>query len=217
MDSNNTKIRVASKQDAEQITKLKNQLHLNIIQQEAISGGFLLGTDIPTYRHYIENDYCLVAENKAGLTGFGIILKDETVKNSEIWAKRDQVNWNIDISINENSRICYFEQLGFLPNHSREALKVAFYLIMLAFESGHEHLLATTVIKPFINNSSIPFISASTGKIIGTITENYPEVGLVESIIHYINAESFFIKAKSHKLYPYLCDNYRFFREQNGN
>jgi hypothetical protein len=87
---------------------------------------------------------------------------------------------------------------------------------MLAFESEHEHLLATTVIKPFINNCSIPFISASTGQIIGTISEYYPEVGIVESNVHHINAESFFIKAQSHKLYPYLFDCYRYFREQNG-
>ena len=73
-------IRIAKPNDADDFIRIKNQLPFKYTNEKTSKGGFLLGTNKETYLKYIENDYCLVAENKDGIIGFGIVLKNDSVK-----------------------------------------------------------------------------------------------------------------------------------------
>ncbi len=206
------KIRIARTEDAEQILEVKSQLHSDLTPETAAAGGFLLETDIDTCRQHIANDYCLVAENRGRIIGFGLVMKDQTVKNSEIWRHRNQVDWEIDLKISRDSKFCYFDQLGFLPSHSREAMKLAYFIVSMAFEKGHNYLIATTVREPIDNRAARPFIFEGTGARAGSVSREYPEIGMVKSDVYIIEAANFAEIVKSHRFYPYLAKNYRRFR-----
>ena len=187
-DEMKTKLRIAVEADAESFIEIKNQLSFTEIKGESTTGGFLLGTDITTYKKYIANDYCLVVEKDSKIIGFGIVLRNEELKQSDIWAKRDLANWSIDIETFTNKQVCYFEQLAFQKGHSREVLKLCYNIICWAFES-HTYLFTSTVKKPIFNLAAIPYILKSGGTLVGNINEVYPEIGLINSDIYKIDAE----------------------------
>ncbi len=170
-------------------------------------GGFLLGTDIDTYRNFIENEYCLVAETDAGVVGFGIILKDATLRSSEIWEKRSNADWFINLNAYESQRLAYFEQLAFLKGHRKSVLTLSYNLVKWVFEQGHETLFTTTVNKPILNLAAIPFIMAAGGIHAGNIDEYYPKIGQINSDIYLIEEKAFFEKVKTLPLFPFFEEN----------
>jgi hypothetical protein len=179
------KIRKAIDSDIDQFMIIKEKLAIqHLTNDKATQSGFLLGTDAATYLHYINHDYCYVAEKENAIIGFGIILKNETIKQSVLWQKRNLVNWQINISEIENEKICFFEQLAFLPNHALLATKLLHLLLQAAFNDNHEYILTTTVQKPILNLAAVPFIKKVGGKMIGTIEEQYAQVGAITSSIY---------------------------------
>jgi hypothetical protein len=76
-----TIIRRAVPEDAAAFVQIKDQLPLTLTDGGSTKGGFLLGTDLKTYRHYIKNAYCLVATTEQKLVGFGILLPDACFAN----------------------------------------------------------------------------------------------------------------------------------------
>lgn len=173
-------------------------------QKETTKGGFLLGTDEATYRKYIQNNYALSAVFRNQVIGFGIIFPNHIVRNTELWEKRQLVDWKIDIKELEQKKICYFEQLAFLRGHRRKVITLAYNLIHFAFQKGHEVLLTTTVQKPILNLAAVPFIMAVNGAKVGEIDEIYPIVGQIKSDIYQIKSTDFYAAVKKHALYPFL-------------
>lgn len=168
------------------------------------TGGFLLGTDIDTYRHFIENEYCLVAETDEGVVGFGIILKDSTLRTSEIWEKRSSADWLINLTAYESQHLAYFEQLAFLKGHRKSVLILCYNMIKWLFEQGYETLFTTTVNKPILNLAAIPFIKAAGGIHAGNIDEFYPKICQINSDIYLIEARAFFAKVRTLPLFPFF-------------
>lgn len=201
------KIRIAKNSDVNEFIRIKSQLSFKRVDGKSTKSGFLLGTEAETYLEYIENDYCLVLENGTSLIGFGIILKDESVRQSEIWIKRDSADWSIDINEFVSKKICYFEQLAFLKGHSRQVLKIAYNALNWAFEDGHEHMFASTVNFPISNLAAVPYILKASGKKVGNIDEVYPKIGQINSDIYHIEAKKFYPCVKSHPLFPFLAKN----------
>ncbi len=202
------KIRKATTNDVEDFINVKNQLPFKYTDGRTSSGGFLLGTDKETYLKYIINDYCLVAENKSGIVGFGIMLRDESVRKSDVWTKRHQATWEIDIAEYESKKICYFEQLAFLKGHSRTVMSLAYNLTCWAFEEGHSYFFTTAVKYPVTNLAAVPYILKASGKKIGNIDEIYPVIGQINSDIYMIGATNFYATAKASKLRPFLDKHY---------
>jgi len=186
-------IRQAILSDASSYIEIKNELA--VITQEddktTSSGGFLLGTDFETYQSYIDLGFCLTALSDYKVVGFGVILPNEMVKTSELWIKRKQVSWLIDIQELETQNISYIDQLAFLKGNSRLAVLLAYNMIKHAFETGANFVLTTTVKEPINNLAAVPFIKAAGGKTVGTIDEVYPVIGDIKSDIHLISAEVF--------------------------
>lgn len=203
----NRRIRVAHVRDAHAFIAIKNQLSFKNIDGETTQGGFLLGTSLENYQFFIENSYCLVAEVENQIVGFGIIFEDKMVRQSDIWHKRKEVNWSIDIESYENQKICYFEQIAFLEGHRILALNLAYRLAKLAFDDFHDTLFTTTVNEPIKNLAAVPFIKACGGKQIGSVNEHYENIGAIKSDIYCIEASDFYEKTTNHSLVSKLSDH----------
>ncbi|MFN8348547.1 MAG: hypothetical protein U0X91_26330 [Spirosomataceae bacterium] len=203
----NTLIRKAVPEDAWAMVAIKNQLPLNFADGSVSAGGFLLGTDAATYRNYIEEAYCLVAEADGAVVGFGIVFPDALLRTSDVWQKRYEVDWLIDLAVYEPHPLCYFEQLAFLKGHKRAVLVLAYNLVKWLFDLGYAALFTTTVNKPILNLAAVPFIEAVAGKKVGNIDEVYPVVGQINSDIYLIEAAHFYQETEAHSLYPFFKAN----------
>lgn len=206
------KIRIAVAGDADGLVMIKDQLPLTYSDGRVTTGGFLLGTDRDTYLQYINHDYCLVAEKEHSIIGFGIILKDQSLKKSDIWQRRREAKWTIDIDAFEQQKICYFEQLAFLKGYSREVLKLSYNLVCRAFADGHAHLFTTTVKEPILNLAAVPYILKASGKKVGNINEQYPLIGQINSDIYKVDADLMVATVKSSALYHFLKSHYIAFK-----
>lgn len=200
----NNYIRIAKKKDAKHFIEIKNQLAFETTSGSNSNGGFLLGTDLATYEFYIANGFCLVAEINHKVIGFGIILGDALLRKSDLWQRKDEVNWGIDIGIYENKTIGYIEQLAFLKGNRRLALKLAYNLAKWVFDKSTDALFTTTVNKPVVNLAALPFIHALSGIKIGELDEFYPSFGPIKSDIHLIESNNFYKNTQSHPLFNYL-------------
>ena len=198
------KIRVAEVRDAEAFVAIKNQLPITRADGSTTTGGFLLGTDLETYKTYITQGYCLVAEVNNQVVGFGIMFTDKMLRESDVWQRRHLATWNIALSDYENRNLCYFEQLAFLSGHRRLALALAYNLVKQTFDKGYHTLVATTVKAPVLNLAAIPFIQAAGGLHTGNINEVYPTIGLINSDIYMLDANRFYTHAARHVLYPFF-------------
>ena len=202
------KIRKARTEDVKGFMDVKNQLPFKYTDgRKTTTGGFLLGTNEETYLNYIQNDYCLVAEDNEQIIGFGIVLKDESVRKSDVWERRNEASWTIDIEAYEDEKICYFEQLAFLKGHSRQVLKLAYHLVCFAFQKGHNHLFTTTVKFPITNLAAVPYILKASGNKVGEIDENYPIIGRIQSDIYLINVKEYFSTIENSAFYPFFQQN----------
>lgn len=202
------KIRKARTEDVKGFMDVKNQLPFKYTDENTTTGGFLLGTNEETYLNYIQNDYCLVAEKDEQIIGFGIVLKDESVRKSDVWERRKEANWTIDIDDYEEEKICYFEQLAFLKGYSRQVLRLAYHLVSYAFKQGHQHLFTTTVKFPITNLAAVPYILKASGNKVGNIDEIYPIIGRIQSDIYLINAKEYFPTIEKSNIYSFFQQNF---------
>lgn len=196
------KLRRAELIDAEQFINVKKSLPMPSDLNETVRGGFLLGTNIETYRFFIENAYVNVLENDGQIVGFAIILPDKLLRNSEIWQRKEEIRWEkFDAEQFEDKPICYFEQLAVLPDSKYRfwGTSLAYLTLSQAF-ANHEAMFTTVVKEPVFNQAAIPFIENVGGKCVGEVNEVYPEVGKLVSKVYFIEREIFKERTEEHKL-----------------
>lgn len=202
------KIRKAILNDASAYLGINHKLPVVSEKDNATStGGFLLGTDFETYQSYIDLGFCYTALAEDKIVGFGVMFPNETVKTSDLWMKRKNANWLIDIAKLEKCNISYIDQLAFLKGNSRSAIILAYNMIKHSFKFGSEYVITTTVREPMHNLAAIPFIKAAGGKVVGTIDEYYPVVGDIKSDLHLISAEAFYVAINKLSIYNWLRQN----------
>ena len=183
-------LRRARAEDAPALLTVKQALKLSPNRQPQ-RGGFLLGTTVEQYRHFIAHDWVLVAENAAGIVGFAVVLAQATLAQSEVWKKREAVRLTAP-PLSFGARLAYFEQLAFLP--SPEGRTYAKYVSFLSAKRAleqHDGLLATVVQKPFHNRAVLPFLEVTGFKHVGEIDEDYPEVERIVSDVFYLDKADF--------------------------
>lgn len=202
-----TIIRKAVPADAAALLRIKNQLPMQMADGSTTTGGFLLGTDEQTYKEYIAKAYCLVAEDRGMVVGFGIIFPDSTLRQSDIWLRRNDAVWYVGLSDYEDKQLCYFEQFAFAPGYRKYAVILAYNIIRYVFYKGAEALFTTTVHKPVLNLAPLPFIHAAKGIKAGNINEVYPIVGAINSDIYLIESQSFYESVQAHTLFPFFEAN----------
>lgn len=200
-------IRRANIEDADTFIEIKSTLSFKHVNGSTTTGGFLLGTNLKTYQLYIRDASCLVAEVNGKVVGFGILFNDKQLRNSDIWKRRANANWMIDLQLYENQILCYFEQLAFLPGHRSMVLSLAYKLVSEMFDGGAQTLVTTTVREPIVNLAAIPFIQAVDGIHAGQIDEEYAFIGHIKSDIYFIEKEKFYTHTHQHPLFPRLIAN----------
>jgi len=203
----NQKIRKSTLEDAEDFVRIKDHLPLNTQSNHTQQGGFLLGTNLETYQFFIHHGFCLSAIASHKVVGFGIILPDDLVRQSELWEKRKAAKWLIDITAIENSNIAYLEQMAFLKGNDKLVVTLSYNLIHGAFENGADYILTTTVKKPMVNEAAIPLIKAGGGRRVGNIDEVYPQVGQINSDIYLIEKTTFYKCINKLSSYDFLIAN----------
>jgi hypothetical protein len=200
-------IRTSVTDDVKDFVKLKNQLSLPTSVTTSTKGGFLLGTNESTYRFYINQGICFTARKEDNVIGFGIALSNDIVRKGELWQKRKEVDWTIDIKLLERSNVAYIEQLAFLAGNKKLAIVLAYHLINKTFNAGADYVLTTTVRKPILNLAAVPLIKAAGGSVIGNIDENYPGFDQINSDIYLIKKEDFYKNIEKLKIYSFLKSN----------
>ncbi len=194
------RIRPSILDDAADFIRIKEQLALSTLSGRSTVGGFLLGTDLETYKKYISHGYCLTALSNDEIIGFGIALNDALFKSTDIWHRRHQIHGDLDLTQWTNRTLCYVEQLAILAGRSRLALQLAYHLVDGMFQTGHEVMITTTVSKPVINLAAIPLILAVGGRKVGQIDEEYPHIGPITSDIYIVEAAQFEERTQSNRL-----------------
>lgn len=167
-------------------------------------GGFLLGTGESAYLNYIRHAWCMVLERNHQVSGFGILLPDRLLRESELWEKRNLATWLVPFQPFESLPLCYFEQLAFLPGQRRMAVTLAYQLIKTAFQSGCQALFTTLVKEPVRNTAALPFLKAAGAIHAGYVDEVYPVAGPILSDIYILERSVFELNAKAHPLYEML-------------
>jgi len=201
------KIRKSTIKDAKHFINIKERLPLGTENNHSEQGGFLLGTNIETYQFYINHGLCYTALVSNEIVGFGIILPNELVKQSELWEKRKTVEWSVNLSKLENSNIAYLEQMAFLKGYNKLILILSYNLLQAAFKNGADYILTTTVKKPVLNLAAVPLIKAAGGKLIGNIDELYPKVGEINSDIYLMEKIKFYESIKKRISHDFLIEN----------
>jgi len=203
----NPKIRTSTLVDAEHFIRIKECLPLNAESKQTKQGGFLLGTDIDTYKFYIQHGICFTAVAFEEIVGFGILLPNQIIRESELWEKRKTVDWSVDLATLENSNIAFLEQMAFLKGNRKLTLILSYNLAHAAFGNGADYILTTTVKKPVTNEAAIPLIHAVGGREVGNIDEIYPKVGMINSDIYLMDKTSFYQRIKKLAVHDFLMEN----------
>ena len=133
-----------------------------------VRGGFLLGTDAAGYQARIAagNSWVLAADE--AVVGFAVVLPDPAFRGSEVWARRDQVQWTggWDPASVDVQRLGYFDQLAVrtdVPGARRWGLALAYRAAREHF-AAHDALVATTVLEPIRNVAAVPYLRRAGGR-----------------------------------------------------
>ncbi len=188
------RLRRAVREDAAAFLSVKTALPMpkNL---EATGGGFLLGTSLTQYQAFIERDLAWLLESHGRTVGFAVVLVWETLRHSEIWGKRHEVQLEPG-GVSPPERVAYFEQLAVLPEARAGAWYLAYHATCAAL-AAHDGLLTTTVRQPVTNTAVLPYLRAAGFLRLGSIEETYPEVGQIVSDVHYLPKELFLERSKT--------------------
>lgn len=183
------KMRPARPTDVEGMLRIKRELKLDSAG-DAPGGGFLLGATREQYEFLVASAQVLaLVDDDGALGGFAIALPDTVLRATDVWARRRSIEWGGgDWDALESARVAYFDQLAVLPGQRHRTYAPALALAALGrlAETGHQHLFATVVREPVMNLASPPLLHAIGAARVGSIEEDYPEVGRVLSDVYHL-------------------------------
>ncbi|MAA79868.1 MAG: hypothetical protein CL916_11475 [Deltaproteobacteria bacterium] len=176
-------IRPAQFSDIEDMLNVKRTLVFSESQGVSFRGGFLLGTDAQGYRIRIAQGLTWVIDDD-GVKGFSIMLPDQALRASDIWSRRNEVQWSIDPNPVEQSKLGYYDQLAVIPGPWRSlAPVIAIVSIMDFMRQKPDYVISSTVIKPVTNLAAVPYLQFLGGTQVGILDEVDPVVGQLVSDI----------------------------------
>lgn len=209
------RIRTATPGDAVGIFLVKQEIRLPATADRQTQSGFLLGTSLEQYEYFIEHDDVLVAEvaGTQQIVGFSIALKHESVTNSILWQRAQEVRWDDEFRRRfmrgdqfVDARVAYYEQLGFLPDPTYRvyAKYLAFAGVQRILQT-HEHLFTTIVREPFTNHAALPFLRVAGFENVGIHDEWYHEYGRIVSDVYQLERERFEEKLREGKFERFVA------------
>ena len=185
--SESARIRRATQADAEAILAVKRALALPPDTREAPRGGFLLGASLEQYRTLIDAaDVWVLNGTDGAVAGFAVLLPEPVLRASELWARREAIRWDAPAGWTvPEADVCYFDQLAILPTARMRAPELALTALRGAVRAGHQHLFATVVTHPLQNVASLALLRALGARRVGSVDEEYPDVGRIVSDLYY--------------------------------
>ena len=156
--------------------------------------GFLMGSSEEAYRHFVKNDEVWVLENDDGEPGgYAIVLRFESLLQSEIWKKRKEIDWG-EFSLEDIERgpTCFYEQLALSPERRSRIYgsSLGFKCLARVMED-HEYSFTTVVSSPITNLASRRFVLGAGYQQVGTVTEDYPQMKSVVSDVFVMSKADF--------------------------
>jgi hypothetical protein len=192
-------VRAATPADVESIFAVKRDLMIAPGAPAMARGGFLLGSSREQYAFFIRHANVLVLEAKGRVQGFAVTLPDEILRQSDLWMRREQIDWQESLGSSPEDaalfadlltgRIGYFEQLALLPFAPLRIYAPAFALCaaLELLRSGHRHIFTTVVAGPLPNPAPLPLLRIIGARRLGRISEAYPEIGAIQSDVYHLD------------------------------
>lgn len=150
------------------------------------AGGFLLGSTVDAYHAHVANGCVMVTEVAGAVNAYSVVLPDAVLRTTEVYAKRHDAGLAPGLLERlEGAKVAYFDQLAARPGHGAAATRLAF-LHLIETCAVHDAVLATTVIEPVVNRAAVPLLEAVGFRPVGSIEEQYPEVGAVTSRVYLV-------------------------------
>jgi len=197
------RVRPATLADVDSIFAVKRDLMIAPNAQAMARGGFLLGSSREQYAFFITHANVLVLEADGRVQGFTVTLPDEILRQSDLWTRREQINWQESLGSSPEDvslfaelsnalvtgRIGYFEQLALLPFAPLRIYAPAFALCAALDLKlrGHRHIFTTVVAGPVANPAPLPLLRIIGARRLGSIHEKYPDVGAIQSDIYHLD------------------------------
>ena len=189
-------LRPAGLADAAALLDIKDRIRLKL--ESATSrqlGGFLLGTSLVEYEQFIRRDVVLVAESDCPqqVVGFAIVMQHDTLMQSELLKRAEQVQWEAAFRQRFDARrMAFFEQLGMLPDAAyRVYAKYLAFSITWQVLQTHEALFTTVLQYPFVNTAALSFIKVVGFEYVGVVDEVYPDYGRIKSDVYHLERPIF--------------------------
>lgn len=195
----NARLRRATASDVDTLVEIKRQLMIAPGATSLSRGGFLLGSSAEKYAFFVEKAHVLLLEGDGRALGFSVTLPDAVLRESDLWQRREHISFDDVLGSSPDDaslfaeilsgRIGYFEQLALLPIAPLRLYAPAFALCAALdlLDSGHRHLFATVVSAPVANLAPLPFLRIIGARKLGSIAEDYPEVGHITSDLYHLD------------------------------
>lgn len=174
----------ATADDIDDIIAIKKSMH------PSDGGGFILGSSYEDYCRYVEHGIFKTLKSDGELVGYAIVMPDAMLRKSELWQKKDKINFSIPITAILDNKIFYFEQLAILPRCRYHLAKLLLPMLDECFEQ-HEHMFATTVCEPFVNTAAYGLYLRANSQTVGKLSEFYPGHGTITSQLHYLSKNNY--------------------------
>ena len=179
--------------DTQSFLSIRRELAYDLSHKISTAGGFLLGSDAAGYRKRMHDSQVWVVDD-GQVQGFAIVLPDLVFRNSDIWERRDAVQWfSVDPDALAAGRLCYFDQLavrrGCFRNR-RWGAALALHALRTVMNT-HDHFVATTVSDPVLNLAAVPYLMRIGARKVGRIQEFHPSIGALVSEIWLLSRQEF--------------------------
>jgi hypothetical protein len=125
--------------------------------------------------------------------GFAIVMRHDTLIQSELLKRAEQVQWEAAFRQRfDAQRIAFFEQLGMLPDATyRVYAKYLAFSITWQVLQTHDALFTTVLQYPFVNTAALSFIKVVGFQLVGVVDEVYPEYGHIKSDVYHLERQTF--------------------------
>lgn len=141
------------------------------------AGGFLLGTDADGYRQRLDDGRVWVLLDDDRLVGLAIVLADAAFRRSDVWERREHVQWTEDVAPFLAQRLGYYDQLGVQRGPYRRWGAALAFTAVADLMDHVDHLVTATVSKPVSNLAAVPYIERLGGRRVGHLDEVYDPFG----------------------------------------
>ena len=157
------------------------------------SKGFILGSTREKYLYYIQNAHVYMFMDEEKVAGFNVILpkkialEGSTMTETIKLSNQDGVNGTVEDYI-------YYDQYCLHPDWANRTLAFSMIVILskMFYDRGVINVYGSVVTEPIDNENSRKVLEGVGMKNVGTLDEEYGEIGSIKSVLYWINSKQWF-------------------------